>query len=190
MNARNWMVRILSVVVLVVVFTLPSLSLAEQDMDGLKWHIETVDSKGGAYNSLALDAEGYPHISYLDCGNGELRYAYYDGINWHIQVVDSEGWVGIFNSLALDAEGYPHISYLDYTGNGDLRYAYHDGINWHIQVVDSEGWVGMFTSLALDAEGYPHISYTDYGNGDLKYAYSEEYYTFDYTCYLPLVLSR
>jgi len=42
-----------------------------------KWNIETVDSYGavGAYNSIDIDSEGYPHISYMDRSNLSLKYA-------------------------------------------------------------------------------------------------------------------
>ena len=80
----------------------------------------------GRDTSLALDASGRPHISYLDSTNKDLKYAFYDGSGWQIQTVDSAGEVGEHNSLALDASGQPHISYYDGTFGdaGNLKYAW------------------------------------------------------------------
>ena len=89
-----------------------------------------MDSEGyvGEHTSLALDSNGYPHISYCDWTNMDLKYAYWDGADWQIQTVDSEGWVGGHTSLALDSNGYSHISYFDDT-NTALKYTYWDGAN-------------------------------------------------------------
>jgi hypothetical protein len=89
------------------------------------WSIETVDSEEnmGYFTSIALDANGHPHISYYaGLPNENLKYARWTGSAWAIETVDSEGWVGAYTSIALDANGYPHISYYDIT-NRDLKYA-------------------------------------------------------------------
>lgn len=105
-------------------------TLAYAYWDGTNWVKENADSGGGdhlgAYTSLALDGDDYPHISYFDNGNSALKYAYKDGSGWHKQTLDNDGEVGRYTSLALDESGYPHISYHD-TGNGDLKYAYYAG---------------------------------------------------------------
>jgi PGF-pre-PGF domain-containing protein len=138
----------------------------------LGWNITTVDSGGnvGSYSSLALDDEGYPHISYFDADpNFDLKYAVWNGSAWSNETVDSGGPVGGYISLALDDEGYPHISYYDYWNN-ILKYAAWNGSAWSIETVDNVGVVGLYTSLALNASDYPHISYYDSLISALKYA--------------------
>jgi len=155
-----------------------------QDADG--WDYEYVDEQAlwgdnGAYNSLALDGDGNPHVSYYSSDLDVLRYAYKDSGGWHVETVDGQTYVGGHTSLALDSAGYPHISYF-YCGTTyypecdaiDLRYAYQDAAGWHIQTLDAAGDVGTHTSLALDSSGYPHISYYDAGQADLKYVYQDE----------------
>ena len=65
----------------------------------------------GYYTSIGVDAGGYPHISYMDYDNRNLKYAAFEGTGWDINIIDSNGSVGWNTSLALDAGGYPHVSY-------------------------------------------------------------------------------
>lgn len=137
-------------------------------------HVQIVDSLGNAAHdcSLALDAEGNPHISYDNGNYSGLKYASWDGSKWDIQVVDAggvTGWNGKWSSLSIDSSGSPHISYcaFDEDYDGYLNYAWWNGTGWSTQTVDPSG-AGWFTSLALDSEGNPHISY--YGYYSLQYA--------------------
>ena len=142
--------------------------------DGTDWQTEVVDSVGGYYTSLALDAQDRPHIAHgvyagwsMSC---LLWYTYRDAPgSWTSAMVgDSAAVYGL--SLALDSQGRPHIGYYE-ASLGDLLYAYDDGTGWVIATVDSAGIVGRYLSLALDAAGYAHMAYHDETGGALKYAY-------------------
>ena len=57
------------------------------------WTIETVDDSAlvGRYSSLAIDSLDWPHISYYDETNGNLKYTYRTGTGWHHEIVYSNG---------------------------------------------------------------------------------------------------
>ena len=152
---------------------------------GEGWNVETVDSShtpgysAGRTSSIAVDSNGYPHISYeyhfYVSGYiwSNLRYAYWNGSAWNIQTVDPGQWLGFWSSIALDRNGHPHISYKDSQFPGGLKYAKWNGTAWSIEDVElsREYAVGGFPSLALDRNDNPHISYVD-GNDDggIRYA--------------------
>lgn len=142
------------------------------------WRSRTLDFDGqtGKWNSMVLDAQGLPHVSYDSFIKGELKYAYWGGTHWNIRVVDSRNLsrqeynIGMGNSVILGADGKARISY--YTENA-LKYARQEEARWVIEKVDSMSplgsWVGFWSGLVLDQGGYAHISYED--GGALKHAY-------------------
>jgi hypothetical protein len=126
----------------------------------------------GYFCSLALDASGNPHVSYLAGSTADLKYARKSGGVWTTETADAAGasLVGWYTSIALDVQGNPHVSYYDET-NDDLKYARKSGGAWTAETVDaSSAIVGLYTSLGVDAQGNPHVSYYDDANDDLKYA--------------------
>lgn len=124
-------------------------------------------SKGGEYNSIAIDSAGHPHISYLDNSNPSdyvLKHAYFDGRTWKTETVDS-GDVGWWSAIAIDSLDHIHISYHADKPSSSLKYAYFNGTVWNLIIVDSGGYS---TALAIDSNNRPHITYITVTN-ELKY---------------------
>jgi len=120
------------------------------------WQTETVDSVGdvGAYTSLALDDGDDAHISYMDIGNFDLKYARQAGSTWQTETVDSSGSVGAYTSLDLDSGGRPHVSYLALPS---VKYARYDGSIWYFEAIPGGNPYLAYTSLELDATGAAHV---------------------------------
>ena len=187
-------------------FPIPSPIPTPTPTPGPTWQIPngTVDfpglDGGSAYSSLALDASGNPHISFMDYHNA-LRYAVWNGTGWTGQIVDkpaafdpgqsgspSSAVVGLPSDIALDSRGYPHISYFNDTNYnkartfynksldfGDLKYAWWNGSSWNTQTVEfgtAGSLVGQYCSIAVGSDDKPRISYFESNNsdGNLKYA--------------------
>jgi PKD repeat protein len=139
---------------------------------GNEWLITTVDSTDdvGKWTSIVLDGRGFPHISYWDVTNEDLKFTQWFGSGWQIETLDSDGNVGMHSSIDLDRKGFPHISYQDRTYK-DLKYVKWTGTSWDIATVDQIGDLGVSTSIALDSYDYPHIAYEEMDPiHDLKYA--------------------
>jgi hypothetical protein len=128
------------------------------------WRVSTlVDSQEtGRYASLALDAAGFPHISFRDPSYGGLMYAFADGAGWHVGPISDDEWVGDRASLSFDDEGHPHVGYVGYAGTVELRHAYHDATGWHTEIIEEEPrYHDLHPSLALDSGGSPCIACLD-----------------------------
>lgn len=142
------------------------------------WLARTIDysAEAGKWNSMVMDSQGVPSLSYSVWVAGQLKVARWNGKEWESEVVDALGMDadnvirGMGNSLRIDANGKLHVSYYQLDG---LRYAEQKDGRWVIQKVDqinwSGGWASFWSSLVLDHDGHPHISYDDAGN--LKHAF-------------------
>jgi hypothetical protein len=133
-----------------------------------------IDSTVGFYSSIAIDSNGYKHISYYDETNKVLKYATDKTGSWVNISVDTAGFVGYWTSIAIDSNDAVHISYQD-NANDNLKYATcasscSSASSWTTTSVDWPGTVGSYTSIAIDSNDAVHISYYDDTNKELKYA--------------------
>jgi LPXTG-motif cell wall-anchored protein len=142
------------------------------------WNIQKVDqTDASSYNSLALDSQGNPHISYFFSDGrtyGFLKYASGSSSGWSIKDVEQAGNYGDACSLALDKTGNPNISYYykdssSKFGSYFLKYAKWTDTSWQMQTLAEIGvTLTPSTCIALDTNGNPHITYNV--NDNLKYA--------------------
>ena len=129
--------------------------------------------------SLALDSDGYRHVSAADTTSSDLMYATDTSGAWVNITVDAPGQVGEYNSIAVDSEDVVHIAYYSLKDDTnaltqDLKYATcasscASASSWSNITLDATGFVGERTSIAVDSNDGVHISYTDNTNNALKY---------------------
>jgi hypothetical protein len=131
-------------------------------------------------SSIAIGPDGRRHISYLNAGGSDLRYATCPSncanpTNWRRVTIDESAQkIGFSSSLAAGQDGVLHVSYYDYS-NGDLLYARcalncWQASSWKKVRVATTNEVGSYTSLALEPNGRVHISALEFTEEGLYYA--------------------
>jgi hypothetical protein len=156
-----------------------SLQFATQTASG--WSVGNVDNAAdlGAFNSLAFDGAGNPHITFFDDTHDSLMYVKWNGTVWEgPSVVDQNSGAGLYNDIAISSDGKIHIAYYN-AGTTCLRYATGTIGQWvaeNVETPNSNGIcakVGKYASIAVDKLNRPHIAYYDETNGNLKWAYKD-----------------
>jgi hypothetical protein len=112
---------------------------------GLDWHFEVV-APSGCNPSMAIDADGRPHIAYSHFNSGGLEYAHWDGSQWVHSVIATAG-SSQAASLVLDSQGRPRVAYV--TADMGTAFACLQGSAWTIE--NAAGYKHVSPSLALDA---------------------------------------
>lgn len=137
------------------------------------WSITTVDGGGaGLYPDIVLDADGTPHLSYIEgaeSGDLVLKYAVLQDGAWQVTELDRTnalvidknlGGKGARNltSIVLDSEGNPIISYSD---EDVMKVAYFDGAEWRTETIATAGDdpFAQITSLRVGADGTLYLAY-------------------------------
>jgi len=151
--------------------------------DGVNWTVTKLDELGRmnffsrTYTgmSLALDSQGYPHISYYnqttsDNAPTQLYYLSWNGAAWNRETVVVLSGRDFTTSLAIDAQDVPHIAYCDVFGKS-LNYATRSPSGtWSSQTAVQGTNLLRMPSLALDVAGSPGIAYYDLTGHSLKFA--------------------
>ncbi len=146
----------------------PASALMYAEWNGSSFDVCTISEGGnhGLSNSLVLDSQSNPHVSFSGDSYGTLYYAWRNGSSWMIQTVTTSG-TGSKNSIDLSSSNTPGISYSGSGGN--LEYAWQSG-SWFTATADSTVNSVQGTSMAFSSSGMPRVAYFDYFPGMLKYA--------------------
>jgi hypothetical protein len=144
------------------------------------WFMKTLDydMQTGKWNSMIIDPEGNPEISYDAFVKGLMKVAAWNGKEWTIRIVDSRGAhgsdysLGMGSTLILDPRGVLHVAY--YTDT-EVRHAWLEGKTWRVETVDKVNPTlnayDYRTSLVMDRDGVLHLSYED--GGVLKHGFRD-----------------
>lgn len=154
-----------------------SLSSSQGHIGPVSWWVDTVDTEGntGRYNSVAVDSQGWPHISYCrEDDGGYVKYARWTDCAWETAIL-AEGSGGengnmLATAIALDDQDNPYIAYA--RPPGEVICTRWNGEQWIYDTVYVGDGVYGSVGIALDANQHPHISYSDgYGARRMRYAF-------------------
>jgi hypothetical protein len=124
--------------------------------------LETSRGDTGMGNSIVIDRDGNPMISYFDTSS--LKFAHLVGGKWKFEVLDpfpltpQWGWRFFRTTTVLDRNGYPHIGYQSPLG---LKHAWWDGHQWKNQVILAPAGTTFDGAMAIDDKDNLYFSYTD-----------------------------
>ena len=145
----------------------------------------TIDSNdnAGVYNSIALDSNGYRHVTYSSQPSGSARtlmYATDASGTWVSITLDSTGDVGVSPRIVIDSDDNIHITYFRAdSGNKGIKYATCSSScssvsSWTNSKIISFTTTSttQYLTLSIDSNDDLHLIYFEgpHSSGNLKYA--------------------
>ena len=145
----------------------------------------TIDSNGnaGVYNSIALDSNGYRHVTYSSQPSGSARtlmYATDASGTWVSITLDSTGDVGVSPRIVIDSDDNIHITYFRAdSGNKGIKYATCSSSCSSVSSWTNSKIISFTTTsttqsltLSIDSNDDLHLIYFEgpHSSGNLKYA--------------------
>jgi len=137
--------------------------------------VDSKDGNSGYQNAIALDASGFPGISYEARGpggitgghDGFLKYAHWNGSAFTVDSIASIPaiyWQDHLTSLNF-YNNFPHIVYF---GQGGYKHSYKSGASWTSEAIPyTSGYPSL--SSSCDGTGKLHLALV---GGSMKYFYS------------------
>lgn len=129
----------------------------------------------GKYNSIVLDSNGKPVVSYYDEPNTALKVLHCGNSTCStgntIATPDSAGTVGQYTSVTVDSNNFPVVTY--YAPTGGILKVLHCGnasctSGNSIIKPDLGSSNGVQSSVKMNAQGRPVIAYFDFTKKSLK----------------------
>ncbi len=109
--------------------------------------------------NLAVDSEGFLHMSFLNLSEETINYATNTTGSWVITKIDS---IDALHSgaadIAIDANDAVHLAYI---ANSDLHYATNKHGQWQTTLASGTADVTLDAALALDGQGNAHMIFQD-----------------------------
>ena len=123
--------------------------------EGVNWNTEVVaqdsDSWFGIYNSIAIDSDGFAHISYLSASLS-LDYATNISGDWILEELEND----VDNYTFIETDNADHIHTLS-SGSDGVKYLSNASGSWLEQIIDPLGLIAG--SLVLDENGNAFVTY-------------------------------
>jgi plastocyanin len=132
---------------------------------GARWTSEVVDPDGGLGVSLGLDADGNPHLAYLN-EVGAVKHAHQAGEGWEVSDV-GDGAQESPASIAVDQEGIHHVVWQ--TADG-LAYASNAEGDFAEEELPPSTAGGARPRVGAGAEGAVYVAWYDAEETELQMA--------------------
>jgi len=136
---------------------------------------DTTYGESGEYNSIAINNNGFPCISYTQFSPGKIKFAYQDDNGWHLTDV-TDIFDSRFTKLVFDNTDQPVIGFSDYEPEDTV---YHNrlkiatlnpaDLSWSmVTVPDSIGDIEFLTGFDMDRHNNAYFAYCKYWDDYLR----------------------
>lgn len=134
--------------------------------DDHTWSISSIGSNI-ASPSIAVDADGNPHVSYIL--NNDLYVAELVDGTWNSQIIDAASQCGYNTVIAIDSQGYTHIMYMDVTESWAWTLMYANNVNEGYVIYDLGQTIYYGFDMTLDSNDNVHVAYHPQGANVMSY---------------------
>jgi len=136
--------------------------------DGSSWQTQALDTSStyiGCDASIAIDHDGYVHVTYRHHANRDQMIASNVSGSWQKYTVDGGNGVGYGSGIAVDHDNTLHVLYRTDSSGGEYKHATgYSGSAWSRNA--TSGGYGEFR-MQTDDLGIVHASAYDSGSDDL-----------------------